>query len=178
MAGPPRRPPARRAVLAALVLAVPAFGAGCGESPVSPLPPRWPTPGVGSPVAPTASHGPPSAPKTSGRPAGPAPGVGVTPTATRTSGPPPSPACLGRVIHTIDGNDNAGLPEALCVTVGAVLRIRDVGPEVVSAQPAEKVAQDWEAGIANCRFLGSGTVTVMLDQSEWSHRITVLVVDG
>ncbi|MEE6308900.1 hypothetical protein V1634_18875 [Plantactinospora veratri] len=166
------------------VLLAPVLAAGCGSAPVAPLPGQWPTPtpsgtATASPISEVSS--PPSgAPLPSATPAVSAPAG--TPRRTRT---PPrtsptvdlSPACLPAVIYTVDGSDPAAMPEALCLTVAAILRIQNVGPGTVTATPPEQVAQHWEGGVVDCRMLRPGTVTVEITGETGSHTITVLVVE-
>ncbi|MGI5152662.1 hypothetical protein ACQEVC_40860 [Plantactinospora sp. CA-294935] len=164
-----------------VVLLAPVLVAGCGSPPVAPLPGQWPTPtppgtATGSPMSSVPSR-PAATPAVVSAPAG-------TPRRTRTRTPPRtsptvdlSPACLPAVVYTVDGSDPAAMPEALCLTVAAILRIQNVGPGTVTATPAEKVARHWEGGVVDCRMLRSGTVTVEIVGETGSHTITVLVVE-
>ncbi|AVT31780.1 hypothetical protein C6361_22520 [Plantactinospora sp. BC1] len=168
-----------------LLAAVPV--AGCGSAPVAPLPGQWPTPAPsgtatagatsGIPSRPAATPHTPATPAAVSTPAG-------TPRRTPTRTPPRvsptvdlSPACLPAVIYTVDGSDPAAMPEALCLTVAAILRIQNVGPGTVTTNPEEHVARHWEGGVVDCRMLRPGTVTVQIAAETGSHTITVLVVE-
>jgi len=81
------------------------------------------------------------------------------------------------VLYTVDGSDHALLPKSLCLTVAAVLRVQNVGPGTVTATPADRVAQHYEAGVIDCRLLSPGSVRVEITGEAGSHTITVLVVE-
>lgn len=86
------------------------------------------------------------------------------------------PACLPPDIYTVDGSDPARLPRALCFEVAGVLRVQNVGPELLTAEPEERAAINYAAGVHDVRFLTAGTaiVTILRDGSQ---QITVLVVE-
>ncbi|MDW5326523.1 hypothetical protein [Plantactinospora sp. KLBMP9567] len=187
---PPATPAGQRRwrMVAGLILA-PVLAAGCGSAPVAPLPGQWPTPtppatATGSRTS-TVPSRPAGTPATSAAVSPPAGTPRRTRTRTRTRTPPRtsptvelSPACLPAVIYTVDGSDPAAMPEALCLTVAAILRIQNVWPEAVTATPPEQVARHWEAGVLDCRMLRPGTVTVEIaSETGGSHTITVLVVE-
>jgi hypothetical protein len=155
--------------------------AACAPAPVAPLPGQWPTrapAGVGSPSAvPSASPARTSAapPASSNRPP-----VWQPPTQPPGSAEPTpalSPACLPPVIYPVDGSDPALLPRALCFEVAGILRVQNVGPGLLTAEPDERVARNYAAGVHDVRFLTAGTATVTIIREDGSQQITVLVVE-
>ncbi|MEU4242462.1 hypothetical protein [Actinoplanes sp. NPDC026619] len=151
--------------------------AGCTVEPaVSPLPTE------AAPPPPVASSS-----ATPSRPASVAPTIPHRPTPARTSrtavSPPPlslptttGSACEGPVVHTIDlTTDELALVPALCVGVGAVLRIEHIGPGEVTTDSPDLVDPNYEAGIVEIRFVRPGTVVVTIPQGSQSHDITVVV---
>jgi hypothetical protein len=47
----------------------------------------------------------------------------------------------------------------------------------VTATPADLVAQSYEAGVVDLRFLRPGTVTVRIPQEDRTHTIEVVVIE-
>jgi hypothetical protein len=80
-------------------------------------------------------------------------------------------------VHTIDlTTDELALVPSLCVGVGAVLRIENIGPgEVTTDAAAGQVDQNYEAGIVEIRFLRTGTVVVTIPQGGQPHDVSVVV---
>jgi hypothetical protein len=151
------RPTAR---LVALMLIAAAATTGCGPVEVSPL-------GDSSPINGSATPSPTATP----------PGTTVT-----EAPPPATSAAVSRSgtcvssMFTLDGADSADSPRSLCFTAGGVLRIENVYPDDVSADPADRVSCAWEAGIAMCRFLRAGNATVRIGGHSPSRSIAVVVV--
>jgi len=138
----------RGGALAGLAV-VAGVAAACGPAPVSPLPGQSARTPVTAPAAPPTSTAPT---------------------------PGDSPACLGRVVHPVDASGSGPIPDALCLAAGAVLRLQNVGPGTVSADPPGKVSLRYEAGVIDCRLLAPGTVTVRIAGDGQTYVITVLVV--
>ncbi|MDG4809160.1 hypothetical protein O7634_20620 [Micromonospora sp. WMMD1120] len=160
----------------------------CGADAVAPLPaqPGAPTPSASpspSPTPPTPSV----TPDTSRPPTRPPPAAGLPapPAPTRTRGTPPRPtpapstptsSCLGAVRYDLPVADTElELLRSLCVATGAVLRIQGIGPGLVTVDRPELVAQHYEAGVVDVRFLRPGTVDVMIPKDERTYTITVVV---
>ena len=144
----------------ALILVAAAATTACGPVEVSPL---GGTPTTnGSPTTSTTS--------TTASPTA----AGTTPPTT-SAAPSPSGTCVGSTF-IIDGADSADSPRSLCFTTGGVLRIENVFPGDVSADPSDRVGCSWEAGIATCRFLRAGSVTVRIAGQSPNRSITVVVV--
>lgn len=144
---------ARRLVL---ILVAAAATTACGPTEVSPLPGYATTASSATP-SPASSTAPDSTP------------------ATTSAAPSPANACVGSTF-SIDGADSADSPKSLCFTAGGVLRIENVYPGDVSASPSDKVTCEWEAGIATCRFLRAGNVTVRIAGRSPTRSIEVVVV--
>jgi hypothetical protein len=160
----------RRAVLAVLALAASGVAA-CSAKPVSPLPGEAPS-------------APPAASATTSAPASPAPRPSnsrKSPAPTHTSARPSRthtlpPACLGAVLYTVDATGTDPLPRSLCLKVGAVLRVQHVVGNTLSAEPADKVSQAYEAGVVDVRFLEPATVRVTFPEHGTQFTITVVAV--
>ena len=98
--------------------------------------------------------------------------------ATPPAGPSADTACLGAVRYEIDlQQTELDLITSLCFRVGGVLRLRSIGPGLVTATPADLVAQSYEAGVVDLRFLRPGTVTVGIPQEDRTHTIEVVVIE-
>lgn len=168
---PSRRHSAASAVLALSLLAP---VTACGSEPVSPLPVE----------ARSASTTPPASPSISS----PSPSVSLTTRApTRrakprspTAPPPPvvtrSAACAGAVVYTLNADTELSFVKSICLAVGGILRVEGTGPGMVSADPQEKVAQFYEGGVEECRFLSPGSVTVTIVRDSQTYPISVVVV--
>jgi hypothetical protein len=164
------------------VLAAALAVAGCAvDQPVSPLPTEAFTTGATPPrsagVSATASPptSRPASSPVSRRPVSRRPSRTPTPAPT-TSPTPPSPPCEGAVVHTIDlTTDELALVPSLCVGVGSVLRIENIGPGEVTNDSPDLVDPNYEAGIQEIRFLRAGTVVVTIPQEGNSYDITVVV---
>jgi hypothetical protein len=145
--------------VAALALATVAAMAACTSAgPVEPMPS---TSGGASPIpAPAASLPDNSAPEP------------VVLPATR---PPTGPACLGAVIHTIDASDTGPPWKRLCLSVGGVLRVTNLGPEGFSANSWDNVECNYAAGVRECRLLHPGTVTFTVVNASQTRTLTVVI---
>jgi hypothetical protein len=84
-------------------------------------------------------------------------------TAPRTTGPttarpPTGSGCLGAVVHRLDASDTGAAWKQLCITVGGVLLVTNLGPEGFAKDSADKVECNYAAGTRECRMLHAGTV--------------------
>ncbi|MET8835200.1 hypothetical protein ABZV78_14970 [Micromonospora sp. NPDC004540] len=181
MADPPRRR-RRRAAPALAVLAVLAGASACADRPVSPLPVRPPAPaastvGAAAPPTTATAPGPSTATPSSRSPAPPAP------TRSRTARPAASAstalpsACLGAVRYDLVlAETELALVKSLCFATGGVLRIRGIGPGLVTVDRTDLVSRSYEAGVVDIRFVRTGTVVVTIPQNGRTYPITVVVV--
>ena len=170
----------RLATVGALALIVLASAAACGSDLVSPLPvqtagqPSASTASQTSSATPAASTPPANAPPTKGQNPGP------KPTRTKTTRPPtsaPPTSCFGAIRHDLDlQNTELALIKSMCFKAGGVLRLQGIGPGLVTVEPASLVAQNYEGGVVDIRFLRPGTVTVTIPQDEQVYTITVVVI--
>jgi hypothetical protein len=180
----------RTTVLGAFVLMAAAPLAACGADSLSPLPVRAtqsaPVTTAPAPVATSAGTSPSStatrpgnspptvaAPASTGKPAHTTTRPTTRPPTTRPTG-----TCYGAVRHDLDlQNTELALIKSMCFHVGGVLRLKGIGPGLVTAQPASLVSQNYEAGVVDLRFVRTGTVTVSIPQEEQTYTITVVVID-
>ncbi|MFG3299068.1 hypothetical protein [Micromonospora chersina] len=177
MGEPPRRGRRRGGLAVLAVLAVLAGASACADRSVSPLPVRPPTPAastVGAAAPPTTA-----APGTS---TATPPSRSPTPPRSRTARPtaststPPS-ACLGAVRYDLVlAETELALLKSLCFATGGVLRIRGIGPGLVTVDRADLVSRSYEAGVVDIRFVRTGTVVVTIPQDGRTYPITVVVV--
>jgi hypothetical protein len=96
--------------------------------------------------------------------------------AEASSPPKPSPACLSATTFTIDASDGGPPWMALCVKLGVVLRVENLGPNGFSVVPADTVSCRYEAGVRECRFVKTGTVTITTTHPVETRSLTVVVV--
>jgi hypothetical protein len=96
--------------------------------------------------------------------------------AEASSPPKPSPACLSATTHTVDASDGGPPWAALCVKLDVVLRVENLGPEGFSVDPADTVSCRYEAGVRECRFVKTGTVTITTTRSGQTRSLTLVVV--
>jgi hypothetical protein len=84
-------------------------------------------------------------------------------------------ACLGPVVHRIDASDTGPPWKRLCMTVGGVLRVSNLGPEGFSADSLDKVECDYEAAVRDCRLLRSGTVRFTITNADQTRTLTLVI---
>ncbi|MGW9197416.1 hypothetical protein [Micromonospora chersina] len=175
MGEPPRRARGRAAARTALaVLAVLVGASACADRPVSPLPVRPPTPAAST----VGAASPTAASPTPERPTATPPRRSPTPPRSRTARPTPLPsACLGAVRYDLVlAETELALLKSLCFATGGVLRIRGIGPGLVTVDRADLVSRSYEAGVVDIRFVRAGTVVVTIPQDGRTYPITVVVV--
>jgi hypothetical protein len=118
----------------------------------------------------------------------------TTPTATpdaapaspssRPTRPPPRPVtspdqpCRGAVEYRINAADNGPATQRLCIAVGGVLRIDNLGPEGLTISPLDKVDCYYEGGVHVCRLVEPGTLRLTIDNGRQVRKITVNVTRG
>jgi hypothetical protein len=87
-----------------------------------------------------------------------------------------APVCLGAVVHQLDAAGAAASWPPVCLTVGGVLRVSNLGPEGFSVAPAGKVACHYAAGTRECRLLHTGTVRFTITDAGTTRTQVVRVV--
>jgi hypothetical protein len=145
--------------LAAMVAAPACTSAGA----VKPMPHNnvsTASPGVASPAPPASL------------PANPRPEQVALP-ATR---PLTGPACLGAVIHRVDASDTGPPWKPLCLTVGGVLLVTNLGPDGFSASSWDNVECNYAAGVRECRLLHPGTVTFTIVNEHQTRTLTLVII--
>jgi len=159
--------------VAALALTSLAAAAACGSAPVRPL--AAPTPRTATPSTATPSTTPPATPTTATPPPTRPGTTRPSPATPHAPKPPPAPpACLGAVTYKIDAS-RRGPPRSLCITVGGVLWIENLGPDGLSVSPADKVSCYYEAAVHSCRLVKTGTVRFAITSAQVTRVITVRV---
>lgn len=96
--------------------------------------------------------------------------------AEASSPPKPSPACLSATTYTVDASDSGPPWAALCVKLDVVVRVENLGPAGLSADPADMVSCRYEAGVWNCRFVKAGTMTITTVHQVEPRSLTLVVV--
>lgn len=79
-------------------------------------------------------------------------------------------------MYTLKADTELGFVKSICLAVGGILRVEGTGPGMVSADPQEKVAQFYEGGVEECRFLSPGSVTVTIVRDSQIYPISVVVI--
>jgi len=155
----------------ALALATTAAAAACtsAAAPVTALPESagGAAPSVASPT-PTGS--PPTSP-------GPVPVTSSSAGASQT-GVPAGSSCLGALVHRIDASETGPPWKRLCMTVGGVLRVTNLGPEGFSASSWNNVECSYEAAVRDCRLLRAGTVKFTITNAHQTRTLTLVIAKG
>jgi hypothetical protein len=69
--------------------------------------------------------------------------------------------CEGAVVHSVDATQPGQLPP-LCIALGGVVQIINLGPGSLAAQPSTLVDCAYAAGTHRCRLIRAGTVRFTL----------------
>ncbi|MEU4242464.1 hypothetical protein [Actinoplanes sp. NPDC026619] len=80
--------------------------------------------------------------------------------------------CEGAVVHTVDAARPGPLPR-LCVARGGVVRLVNIGPGSLVADPAGAVDCFYAAGTYQCRLIKAGTLRFTLAPDARQLRVTV-----
>jgi hypothetical protein len=86
-----------------------------------------------------------------------------------------SPPCRGAVEYRIDASDTGPARQRLCITVGGVLRVENLGPEGFSQSPLDKADCEYEAAVRTCRLIQTGIVRFTIDNGHQIRKLTVVV---
>jgi hypothetical protein len=63
----------------------------------------------------------------------------------------------------------------LCIAVGGLLLLRNLGPEYLAATSWDKVDCNYEGGVHACRLIHTGTVNLTITNSHGARPLTVVV---
>ncbi|SNY64373.1 hypothetical protein [Paractinoplanes atraurantiacus] len=85
---------------------------------------------------------------------------------------PSAVRCEGAVVRSVDVARPGALPR-LCVAVGGVVRLVNIGPGSLSAQPAGAVDCFYAGGTYQCRLIRAGTVRFVLAPEGRQLTVTV-----
>jgi hypothetical protein len=110
----------------------------------------------------------------------PAPSLGSEPapiqvTKPFTTGPPAALACQGAVIHRLDASDTGPPWKKLCITVGGVLLVTNLGPWGFSTGSSDNVVCNYEAAVRECRLLHTGTVTFTIINAHQTRTLALVI---
>jgi len=94
------------------------------------------------------------------------------PTAARPSD------CMGAVIYRVDALDAGWSQASVCIAVGGVVRVENLGPGTLSIDPAERVSCWYEAAITECRLIGTGRVRFTASGTPKVGPLTVTVAEA
>lgn len=157
----------RLSVVAALSLT--ALAAACTSA--APAPPAQPLPTQPLPIstgAASPSPAPAASPSTEREP--------VRVTVRPATQPAPAATCRGAVIHRLTAADTGPPWKPLCMAVGGVLVVTDLGPEGFSVSSPDKVECHYEAAVRQCRLLHPGTVTFTIVNASQTRTLTLRIV--
>ncbi len=136
---------------------------------------------VAQPVAQPAGSAPPAvadpAP-VAARPAEPVRVAAPVTTRTPTARPPTGPQCAGAVVHRLDASDTGPAWKQLCITVGGVLLVTNLGPEGFAQDSPDKVECNYAAGTRECRLLHTGTVRFTITTADRTRTQVVRIAQA
>lgn len=88
------------------------------------------------------------------------------------------PDCMGAVIHRVNASDAPSFKRSVCIAVGGVVRVENLGPGNLSIDPADRVSCWYEAAITECRLIRTGTVTFKTIGTPKVGPLTVTVAEA
>ena len=92
-----------------------------------------------------------------------------------TARPPGRPACQGAVVQRVDAADTGPAWKRLCISVGGVVRVTNLGPEGFSTDSVDKVECHYAAGVRECRLLRPGTVRFTITNAQETRTLVVRI---
>ena len=93
------------------------------------------------------------------------------------SSPGPAPACVpADGTHVVNVQEGGPPWSAICMKLGAVLRLENHGPGNFTAEPATAVSCWYEAGIRECRFMRAATVTFTVTLAQEIRTLTSVAI--
>lgn len=102
----------------------------------------------------------------------------LTVTVAKASIPPkPSPACLpATTVFRVDAAEGGPPWWALCMKVGAVLRVENLGPAGLAVTPRSAVSCNYAAGVHECRMRRAATVSFRVTHDQETRPLTVVAI--
>jgi hypothetical protein len=82
---------------------------------------------------------------------------------------------MGAVIHTIDASAGGPPWRTVCIAVGGLLRLANLGPGQLAAAQRDIVDCDYEAGVHECRLIHTGTVGLTVTNSHGDRPLNLVV---
>jgi hypothetical protein len=78
------------------------------------------------------------------------------------------------VLHTVDAGDDSRRWPAVCIAVGGLVRIRNLGPADLTTS-SNRAECAYEGGVHDCRLTATGTVSFTVARPQGSRTLTVMV---
>jgi hypothetical protein len=158
----------RLTTVTTLALATLAAAAACTSAgPARPAPAAATAPASGAAAPSVGDPTPAASPST-----GPKPVRTAVPATTR---PHTGSGCLGAVVHRIDASDNGPPWKRLCMTVGGVLVVANLGPDGFSAS-SDAAECHYEAAVRQCRLLRPGSVRFTITNAHETRTLNLVIV--
>ncbi|MEJ3749018.1 hypothetical protein WEI85_37845 [Actinomycetes bacterium KLBMP 9797] len=89
----------------------------------------------------------------------------------------PAPACVpAGATHPIDAAEDGPSWWAVCLRLGAVLRVANLGPGLLTVTPSNAVSCQYEAAVHQCRIVRTGKVTVVTAGAWGVRPLTVVAI--
>jgi hypothetical protein len=87
-----------------------------------------------------------------------------------------APECLDPVVYTVNASTVRKTLPTVCIAVGGLVRLANLGPEGLTAvSPADKADCDYGGAVHACRLIGTGTVQFSITNAQGTRRQTVVV---
>jgi hypothetical protein len=87
-----------------------------------------------------------------------------------------APVCMDPVVYTLNASAVRKTLDTVCIAVGGVLRIANLGPEgLTTVTPAGRADCYYEGGVHSCRLIGTGTVRFGVTNAQGTRQQTVTV---
>ena len=92
-----------------------------------------------------------------------------------TTHPATGSACRGAVVHRIDAADTGPPWKRLCVTVGGVLLVTNLGPDGFSVNSWDNIECNYEAAVRECRLLHTGAVRFTITNAHQTRTLNLVI---
>jgi len=82
---------------------------------------------------------------------------------------------MGAVIHTIDASTDGSRWRTVCIAVGGLLRLTNLGPGQLAAASWDNIDCNYEAAVHECRLIHTGMVNFSVTNEHGVRPLTVVV---